>query len=136
MPSNQNNRTAPSTTYRHLDQYYGLIPGTCGTVRGPDGELKSPPVPAFAPPMAMQTVPDYSKPAYIGTPRDLQHGLAASEMQTGHFTVENAYSKDCTTFQMRPCAGTVPQETIPLQDRPIPQNSQEAVSADGANATA
>jgi len=103
--------------YRQLDQYYGLIPGTVGTVRGADGSLRSPPIPMFAPPMAVQTVPNYSKPAYIGTPTDLQHGLPASKLSGGHFDVSNAYSDECTTFQKRSCDGTVAQDTIPKSDR-------------------
>jgi len=97
--------------YRDLNQYYGLIPGTVGTFRGPDGSLRSPPVPAFAPPMALQTVPVYSNVI------DLQQGQRGSELSGGHFTVENAYSTRCTTFQQKQCDGTVPQATIPAADR-------------------
>lgn len=103
--------------YRQLDQYYGLIPGTAGTCRGADGSLRSPAIPAFAPSMAVQTVPNYSKPSYIGTPSDLQHGLRQADLSGGHFSVDAAYSGECPTFQKRLCAGTVLQATIPLADR-------------------
>jgi len=105
--------------YRDLNQYYGLIPGTVGTVRGPDGSLRSPPVPAFAPPMALQTVPVYSNVI------DLQQGQRGSELSGGHFTVENAYSTRCTTFQQKQCDGTVPQATIPAADR-VPSSSRSS----------
>ena len=108
MPSSQRT-TRSSNEYRHLDQYYGLIPGTVGTVRGSDGQLQSPPVPAFAPAMAIQTVPNYSKSTCMGTPNALQHCTAPNDMQNGHFTVDHAYPKDCTTFQKRSCDGNIPK---------------------------
>jgi hypothetical protein len=114
---NRRSALKSNVDYRQLDQYYGLIPGTVGTVRGVDGSLRSPAIPAFAPSMAVQTVPNYSKPSYIGTPSDLQHGLPASDLSRGHFSVENAYSGECTTFQKRSCDGNVAQDTIPLPDR-------------------
>ncbi len=102
--------------FRSLGQYYGLLPGNVGTVTGPNGKIYSPPVPMFAPPMEQQTVPTYNVP-YIGRPDDLQHGLPADKLGDGHFTVDNAYSKDCTTFRLRQCDGTVPQKDIPINDR-------------------
>jgi hypothetical protein len=114
---NRQQAIVSNRNYRQLDQYSGLIPGMVGTVRGADGSLQSPPIPMFAPPMAVQTVPNYSKPSYIGTPEDLQHGLPASKLGNGHFDVSNAYSSQCTTFQKKQCDGTVPQNTLPLPDR-------------------
>lgn len=105
-----------SRQYRALSQYYGLIPGSVGTVMSPNGQILSPPIPAFAPPMKEQTVPTYNVP-YIGRPDDLQHGLSADKLGDGHFTVNNAYSNKCTTFRLRGCDGTVPQKDIPINDR-------------------
>ena len=103
--------------YRQLDQYSELIPGTAGTFRGLDGSLRRPAMPAFAPSMAVQTVPNYTNPSYIGTVSDLQHGLPADELSTGHFSVDAAYSQECPTFQKRTCAGSVPQKTLPFPNR-------------------
>lgn len=114
---NQQQGIMSSRHYRQLDQYYGLIPGTVGTVTTSDGSIQSPPVPKFAPPMAIQTVPNYSKPSYMGTSEVLQHGLPASKLGNGHFDVSNAYSSQCTTFQKKQCDGNVPQDTLPLPDR-------------------
>ena len=114
---NRNQATLSNRDYRSLNQYYGLIPGKVGSFRTAGGKLTSPPIPNFAPPMVVQTVPDYSKPSYIGTPSDLQHGRSANELNGGHFTVDAAYSPDCQRSQIRRCDGTVSQSTIPINDR-------------------
>ena len=102
--------------YRSLGEYYGIIPGSVGTVNSSTGETLSIPVPAFAPPMSEQSVP-YDHVPYIGTPNDLTHGLSSDQLGSGYFAVNNAYPSSCSTFRRRKCDGTVPCNTIPINDR-------------------
>ena len=106
----------PGQMYRALDTYYGVMPGQVGTVTSASGETLSIPVPAFAPPMNEQSVPQ-SHVGYIGTPSDLQHGLSADQLTSGYFGVNNAYPQTCCTFRKRNCDGTVPCNTIPKNDQ-------------------
>ena len=106
----------PGQMYRALDTYYGVMPGQVGTVTSASGETLSIPVPAFAPPMNEQSVPQ-GHVGYIGTPSDLQHGLSADQLTSGYFGVNNAYPQTCCTFRKRKCDGTVPCNTIPINDQ-------------------
>ena len=47
--------TNTTTDYRQLSQYSELIGGTVGTFRGPDGSLRPPQLPAWAPPIYRPT---------------------------------------------------------------------------------
>jgi len=106
----------PGQMYRPLGEYYGVMPGQVGTVTSAQGETLSIPVPAFAPPMNVQSVP-YDHVPYIGTPLDLTHGLRSDQLTSGYFGVNNAYPSSCSTFRNRRCDGVVPCHTIPVNDR-------------------
>ena len=114
--SNLSSVNYPGSQYRGLSNYYGVLPGMVGTVTNNTGETLSIPVPAFSPPMSQQTVPQYNV-AYLGAQNELMHGLRADQLGSGYFNVHSAYPDSCTTFRMRSCDGTVPQDTIPLNFR-------------------
>lgn len=95
--------TNTTTDYRQLSQYSELIGGTVGTFRGSDGSLRMPMVPAWAPPMAIVTLPVEPNGHKLG-PGALQHGQKDAS-GTGYFDVTNAYGSTCTKYKKTKCGG-------------------------------
>lgn len=92
--------TNTMTEYRQLSQYSALLGGTVG---GQDGSFRSPPIPAWAPSMAIITLPVEPNGHKLG-PGALQHDQKDAS-GTGYFNVMNAYGSKCTGYKKAKCGG-------------------------------
>lgn len=92
-----------SKMYKPLKKYNITNNGEFGATEI-NGEQIKIPTPSFAGSMSQQKVPQYNV-SYMGTPSTLQHGLPSEQLTGKYFSVKNAYSTNCTTFNDRSCDG-------------------------------
>ena len=88
------------SVYKSLHGYNKVAPG----------DVHGPPVPNRIPSMAMQVVPQYHNQMGYHA---LTHNMAPEQMNTGHYSVRNAYPNylsNCDTFQPRGCDKMLPEK--------------------------
>ena len=100
------NANSHFSVYKSLHGYNKVVPG----------DVHGPPIPNRIPVMSMQVVPQYHNQMGYHA---LTHNMAPEQMNTGHYSVRNAYPNylsKCDTFQSRGCDQMLPEKGMVIMN--------------------